>query len=104
MSNEAGKAMAEGNSFIMGIAGIGMSFILTLLGWIPLWAIFAVLVYAAILYTTKFFATGIAGMFAVGVFTSLGWIEPIAYFSAVILGILFLAVKIASKYTTGGTA
>lgn len=94
--------MSEQTSFIMGIAGIGVSFIIALLGWMPAWVLFGVFIIAGMLYNTKFFATGIAGGFSAGVFASFGWIPLYAYFTALVLGTVFLAVKLASQYVNSG--
>lgn len=94
--------MSENTSFIMGVAGIGVSFIIAIMGWMPLWIMFGVLILAGMLYNTKFFATGIAGGFSSGVFASLGWIPLVAYFTAVVLGTVFLAVKVAGMYVNTG--
>ena len=94
--------MGENTSFLMGIAGIGVSFIIALMGWMPYWIIFGVLICAGMLYDTKFFATGIAGGFSSGVFASFGWIPLAAYFTAIVLGTVFLGVKVAAMYVNTG--
>jgi len=94
--------MGENTSFIMGIAGIGASFFMVLMGWFPTWLLFGVFVLAGLLYSTKFFATGIAGGFASGVFTFLGWIPSYLYFTAVVLATVLVAVKFADMYVNTG--
>lgn len=96
--------MGENTSFIAGIAGIGASFIVVLMDWMPLWVIFGTLVLAGLLYGTKFFATGVAGGFSSGVMASLGWIPLFAYFTAIVLATVFLAVRIAQMYFGLGSA
>jgi len=94
--------MSESTSFIMGMTGIGVSIFTIVLGWMPWWIVFGVLIYAGALYGTSFFATGIAGGFASGVFASMGWLPLVAYFTPIVLGALFLAVKVAGKYVNTG--
>ncbi len=94
--------MGENTSFIMGITGIGVATIISILGWAPLWILFGVLVIAGCLYSSKFFATGIAGGFAAGTFAALDWLPLWIYFTGIILGTLFLAVKMAGKYVNTG--
>lgn len=94
--------MAESNSFIIGIAGISMAVLISLLGWLPLWMLFGVLVIAGCLYNSKFFATGISGGFAAGVFAAMDWLPRWIYFTAIVLGALFLAVQVAGKYVNTG--
>lgn len=96
--------MPQSNSFLMGIAGIGTATIISLMGWLPLWILFGVLVIAATLYNSEFFATGIVGGFASGVFAAMNWLPKWLYFTAIVLIALFLAIKIAGKYTSGGGA
>ena len=90
------------NSFLMGVAGIGASILLSLMGWMPLWVMFGVLVIAGCLYNTAFFATGIFGGFAAGTFAAMDWLPKWIYFTAIVLGALFLAVQIAGKYVNTG--
>jgi len=92
----------QSKSFLMGISGIGASAIISLMGWLPLWVLFGVLVIAACLYNTAFFATGIVGGFATGVFAAMDWLPKWIYFTAIVLGALFLAVQIAGKYVNTG--
>jgi len=94
--------MSESTSFIMGAGGIGASIFMVIMGWAPWWLFFGTLIYAAVLYETKFFATGIAGGFASGVFAIIGWLPLMAYFTPVVLATLFLAIKIAGKYVNTG--
>lgn len=95
--------IASSKSFLMGIAGIGTSIFMSLLGWLPLWVMFGVLVIAGCLYNSEFFATGIVGGFASGVFAAMNWIPTWIYFTAIVLGALFLAVNVANKYVGSGT-
>lgn len=95
-------ALPESNSFLMGIAGIGAAVLISLIGWLPLWVIFGVLVVAGCLYGSKFFATGIIGGFASGIFAAMDWLPRWIYFTAIVLGALFLAVQIAGKYVNTG--
>ena len=96
--------MAEGNSFVMGIAGICASILMSLLGWMPLWVLFGVLVIAGALYNSRFFATGITGGFGLGVFSAMDWVPRWIYFSTIILIALFLAVQVAGKYVNTGAS
>ncbi len=93
---------SESKSFLMGIAGIGASIFMSILGWLPLWVMFGVLVVAGCLYSTQFFATGIVGAFASGVFAAMDWLPRWIYFTAIVLGALFLAVQVAGKYVNTG--
>jgi hypothetical protein len=94
--------MAEETSFLMGACAIGVSFFFAMMGWISPWILFGVLIFAAVLYETKFFATGAITGFSSGVFTAIGWLTPWIYFSAVVLGVVFLAVKVAGQYVNTG--
>jgi len=94
--------MAENTSFIMGMAGIGAAVLISLIGWMPLWILFGVLVIAANLYETKYFATGIMGGFASGTFAAMDWLPRWLYFTAIVMSALFLAIKIAGKYVNTG--
>lgn len=92
----------ENTSFIIGAMGIGISIIFVVMGWLPIWILFGVLVIAALLYNSKFFATGITGGFGTGVFASMGWFPLWGYFSAVVLATVLLAVKVAGMYINTG--
>lgn len=94
--------MEESKSFLMGIAGLGVSLFPILLGWMPVWVVFGAFIIAGLLYNSKFFATGIGGAFGAGTFTFLGWIPSVAYFTAIVLGTVFLAVRVASLYVNTG--
>ena len=94
--------MEESKSFMMGLAGLGISIFPVLLGWMPIWVVFGAFIFAGLLYNTKFFATGISGGFSAGTFTFLGWIPSFYYFTALVLGVVFLAVKIAAMYVNTG--
>ena len=96
--------MGESTSFVIGAAGIGVSFFTVIIGWLPIWILFGSLILAAVLYDTKFFATGITGGFGAGVFASIGWLPLYAYFTPIVMAAVFLAVKVAGKYVNiGGT-
>jgi len=94
--------MAEQTSFLIGIAGIGTATLISLIGWLPLWVMFGVLIIAATLYNTNFFSTGIAGGFASGTFAAMDWLPRWIYFTAIVLCALFLAIQIAGKYVNTG--
>lgn len=94
--------MSENTSFIMGIAGFGISFFMVLMGWLPLWILFGVFILGGLLYNTKFFATGISGGFVSGVFAFLGWLPLFAYFTSIVLAALLLAVKLSGMYVNTG--
>lgn len=96
--------MGESKSFVIGATGIGVSFFTVVIGWMPVWILFGVLIIGAVLYETKFFATGITGGFGAGVFASIGWLPLYAYFTPIVLAAVFLAVRVAGKYVNiGGT-
>lgn len=94
--------MSENTSFLMGIAGIGASVIISILGWAPLWILFGVLIVAGLLWNSAYFATGIGGAFASGTFAALDMLPKWIYFTALVLAALFLAVRIATKYVNVG--
>jgi hypothetical protein len=94
--------MAEGKSFVIGIVGILASLFFVVMGWMPEWVLFGVLIIASVLYETKFFATGIVGGFSVSVFTSIGWLPAWVYFTSVVIATVMLSVKMADKYINTG--
>lgn len=96
--------MGESQSFIIGATGIGVSFFVVIMGWLPSYILFGSFILAAVLYGSKFFATGIAGGFGAGVFSALGWIPNWIYFTVVVIATVFLATRVAAKYINIGEA
>lgn len=91
-----------GNSIVVGWMGILAAFFMVVIGWLPGWILFGVIVVGALLQDSKYFATGIIGTASTGAFVFIGWAPSWVFFSIIILATLLLAVRLAGMYVNTG--
>ena len=101
--NTSSKADNTGSALVAGMVAIAVGGIFALIGYLPAWIFFSMLIIGAYSYGRSYFASGEVGALSAGTFTYYGWLPSYLFFSMIVIIAFLLASSwVAKQMNIGG--